>query len=206
MSSHKDHLSHAYDLTSVAETQKFYSDWAATYDAEILENGYATPERCAKVLAGFTPEQDLAVLDIGCGTGLSGKYLAQAGFTRIDGCDLNAEMLKVAETRGVYDKLWQSTLEDPFPFEDGTYDAITAVGVISIGGAPADLLYAMLKKLNSGGLAVFSFNDHTLDVPEYKCAMMAHTDCGAFELLFKEHGAHLPGKGIKSTVYVMRKR
>ncbi len=206
MSTHKDHLSRAYDLISVDETQKFYSDWAATYDAEILANGYATPERCAKALAGFTPEQDLAVLDIGCGTGLSGKYLASAGFTRIDGCDLNAEMLKVAETRGVYDTLWQSTLKDPFPFEDGTYDAITAIGVIGVGGAPADLLYAMLKKLNSGGLAVFSFNDHTLEVPDFQCAIMAHTDCGAFELLFKEHGPHLPGKGMDSTVYVMRKR
>ncbi|MEK6204583.1 MAG: methyltransferase type 11, partial [Amylibacter sp.] len=79
MSTHKDHLSRAYDLSSVDETQKFYSDWAATYDAEILENGYATPERCAKALAGFAPEQDFAVLDIGCGTGLSGKYLAAAG-------------------------------------------------------------------------------------------------------------------------------
>jgi predicted TPR repeat methyltransferase len=206
MTSHKYHLSHAYDLTSVAETQKFYTNWAATYDAEILENGYATPERCAKALAGFTPEQDLAILDIGCGTGLSGKYLAKAGFTRIDGCDLNAEMLKVAKTRGVYDRLWHSCVDDPFPFEDGTYDAITAVGVISVGGAPADLLYAMLKKLNSGGFAVFSFNDHTLNVAEYKCAVMAHTDCGAFELLLKEHGPHLPGKDMKSTVYVMRKR
>jgi predicted TPR repeat methyltransferase len=206
MSTHKDHLSRAYDLSSVDETQKFYSDWAATYDAEILENGYATPERCAKALAGFAPEQDFAVLDIGCGTGLSGKYLAAAGFTRIDGCDLNAEMLKVAETRGVYDNLWQSTLKDPFPFEDGTYDAITAMGVIGVGGAPANLLYAMLSKLNSGGFAVFSFNDHTLEVPDYQCAIMAHTDCGAFELLIKEHGPHLPGKDMESTIYVMRKR
>ncbi len=206
MSSHKDHLSRAYKLTDVDETQIFYSDWAATYDAEVTANGYATPERCAKALAGFTPEQDLAILDIGCGTGLSGKYLAAAGFSRIDGCDLNAEMLKVAETRKVYDRLWQSNLDDPFPFEDGTYDAITAVGVISVGAAPADFLYAMLKKLDSGGLAVFSFNDHTLEVPEYQCAVMAHTDCGAFELLFKEHGNHLPGKGMKSTIYVMRKR
>lgn len=206
MSNHKDHLSRAYGLETVKDTQKFYSDWATTYDAEVMANGYATPERCAKALAGFTPEQDLAILDIGCGTGLSGKHLADSGFTRIDGCDINPEMLKVAKTRGVYDRLWQSSIKNPFPFEDGTYDAITAVGVISVGGAPADLLYALLKKLKSGGLAVFSFNDHTFKAPEYECAIMAHTDCGAFELLFKEHGPHLPGKGIESTVYVMRKR
>ncbi len=206
MSDHKNHLSRAYGLGNVTDTQAFYTDWAATYDAEVQENGYATPERCAKALAGFTPEQDLAILDIGCGTGLSGKHLADAGFTRIDGCDINPEMLKVAETRNVYDCLWQSSTDNPFPFKDGTYDVITAIGVISIGAAPIDLLYALLKKLNSGGMAVFSFNDHTLAVPEYECAVMNHTDCGAFELLFKEHGPHLPGKGMKSNVYVMRKR
>lgn len=206
MSDHKDHLSRAYGLETTADTQKFYSDWAKTYDAEVLENGYATPERCAKALAGFTPEQDLAILDIGCGTGLSGKYLAEAGFTRIDGCEINPDMLEIAKTRNVYDHLWQSTVKDPFPFEDGTYDAVCAIGVIGTGGAPVTLLYAALKKLQSGGLAVFSFNDHTLQDPDFECCVMNHTDCGAFQLLFKEHGAHLPGKGMNATVYVMRKQ
>lgn len=206
MSDHKDHLSRACGLENVTDTQAFYTDWAATYDAEVLENGYVTPERCAKALAGFTPEQDLALLDIGCGTGLSGKHLANAGFTRIDGCDINPQMLKVAKTRNVYDRLWQFSIDDPFPFQDGTYDAITASGLINIGAAPIDLLYALLKKLKSGGIAVFSFNDQSLEVPEYECAVMNHIDCGAFELLFKEYGPHLPGKGMKSTVYVMRKR
>lgn len=206
MSDHKDHLARAYKLETVAETQDFYTEWAATYDAEVMANGYATPARCASALAGFTPEQDLAILDIGCGTGLSGKHLAEAGFTRIDGCDLNAEMLEVAKTRNVYDRLWQSTLKDPFPFEDGTYDAITAIGVIGPGAAPVDLLYGLLKKLKSGGFTVFSLNDTALADPQYECCVMSYTDCGAFELLFKEYGDHLPGHGLKSNIYVMRKR
>ncbi len=206
MNKHKDHLSRAYDLKSVTDTQKFYSDWARTYDAEVLENGYATPERCAKALAGFTPDQDLAILDVGCGTGLSGKFLSEAGFTRIDGCELNPEMLEVAKTRNVYNRLWQSTVENPFPFEDGAYDAITAIGVIGTGGAPVTLLYDMLSKLQSGGFAVFSFNDHTLKDPAFECCVSNHTDCGTFQLLFKEHGPHLPGTGMESTVYVMRKQ
>lgn len=206
MTDHKDHLSRAYQLDGFKDTQEFYSDWAATYDAEVLANGYATPERCAKALSGFTPEQDLALLDVGCGTGLSGKYLAAAGFTRIDGCDINPEMLKVAETRGVYDKLWLSNVKNPFPFKDGTYDAITAIGVIGAGAAPADLLFEICKKLKSGGFMVLSLNDHALADPAYEGSIMNHTDCGTYELLFKEHGPHLPGQNIKSNVYVMRKR
>lgn len=206
MSEHKNHLSRAYGQRTATETQTFYSDWAATYDAEVLENGYATPKRCATALAGFTPDKDLAILDIGCGTGLSGKHLSEVGFTRIDGCDLNSEMLKAAKTRNIYDKLTQVTPDNPFPFESGAYDAISAVGVIGMGAAPVELLYTLFQNLESGGMAVFSFNDHTLADPAFECCVMNHMDCGAFELLFKEHGPHLPGQNIKSTVYVMRKR
>ena len=64
----------------------------------------------------------------------------------------------------------------------------------------------MLKRLNSGGLAVFSFNDHALEDPMYVAALSNHLDSGQYELLFKEHGDHLPGQDMKSTVYVVRKR
>ncbi len=206
MNTHKDHLSRAYGLEKVKDTQDFYSDWAATYDAEIQENGYATPLRCAKALAGFTPDQDLLVLDIGCGTGLSGQVLAETGFTRIEGCDINPDMLEIAKSRNIYDNIWLEDVRKPMNFEDGLYDAITAVGSIGIGAAPVETLYKMLAKLKSGGMAVFSFNDHTLEDRTFEAALANHLDCGAYELMFKEHGDHLPGKGIKSTVYVVRRR
>ena len=75
MTKHKNHLNHSYQLDSVDATQEFYSDWAVTYDAEIIDNGYASPQRCADALALFTEDKRLKLLDIGCGTGLSGKIL-----------------------------------------------------------------------------------------------------------------------------------
>ncbi len=206
MNTHKDHLSRAYELNKTKETQEFYSDWAVTYDAEVLENGYATPLRCAKALAGFTPEQDLSILDIGCGTGLSGEMLAKTGFTRIDGCDVNPEMLEIAKKRGVYDDTWQENIRKPLDFETGRYDAITAIGVIGVGAAPVNLLYTLFSRLDSGGLAVLSLNDHSLQDPSYEAALSNHLDCGQYQLLFKEYGDHLPGQDMKSTVYVVRKQ
>ena len=97
MTNHKNHLSQSYNLDSVADTQTYYSDWAATYDAEIIANGYATPQRCADALASVTPNKNLNVLDIGCGTGISGKKLSEVGLNSIDGCDINPEMLKIAK-------------------------------------------------------------------------------------------------------------
>ena len=86
-------LESAYDLPDRQATAGFYGDWAATYDDEIAGNGYATPARCAAALAGRAASREAPVLDIGCGTGLSGLALRAAGFTTIDGTDFSAEML-----------------------------------------------------------------------------------------------------------------
>jgi len=205
MTSHKNHLGQSYKLDSVADTQTYYSDWAATYDAEIIANGYATPQRCADALANVVVNKNLNILDIGCGTGISGRILNETGFTSIDGCDINPEMLKIADSRNIYQQLWLSDPENPFPFAVGKYDAITAVGVIGAGAAPLIVFHQAISKLVSGGLFVFSFNDHTLEDPSYESAITSEIENKSFELLFKEYGPHLPGREIQSNVYVLRK-
>ena len=99
----KSFLSNAYTLGGPEAVTEFYQDWAASYDAEIEQNGYATPRRCAKALGALASDLDAPVLDLGCGTGLSGLALRAAGFTCIDGVDVSAAMLEQARSReGVY--------------------------------------------------------------------------------------------------------
>ncbi len=205
MTNHKNHLNNSYQLDSVADTQDYYTDWAATYDAEVIANGYVTPQRCADALASVAAKKSLSILDIGCGTGLSGKIISETGFTNIDGCDINPEMLEVAKTRKLYQQLWLSDPENPFPFTTGKYDAITAVGVIGAGAAPLGLFHQAISKLASGGLFVFSFNDHTLEDSSYEAAVNDEIENKNFELLFKEYGPHLPGREMQSNVYVLRR-
>ena len=52
----------------VEETMKIYADWAADYDADVTNAGYATPDRVAAALKQFLP-LNARVLDFGCGTG-----------------------------------------------------------------------------------------------------------------------------------------
>lgn len=195
-------LSKVYDLATPQETRALYDRWATSYDDEITQNGYATPARIAEALARHLPDRSARVLDFGCGTGLSGRALQAAGFDRIDGCDLSADMLKQAEACGIYETLWQVEDGDAIP---GGYAAITATGVIGVGAAPASVYDLILAALPPGGLCALSFNDHALADPAFDGKLRARIADGGTRLLFQEYGPHLPGIDLKSNVYVVEK-
>lgn len=197
-------LKRVYDLQSQEQTDAYYTAWAATYDDEVTGQGYRTPWRCAEALASFVPN-DAPVLDIGCGTGISGAALAAAGFTNLSGQDVNAEMLDRARDRGIYRETWVADTATPFPFAPGAYAAFAAIGVIGIGAAPVSLLSEALSALAPGGHIVFSYNDHALKVPEFPQAVEDAVTSGVAEQVFSEYGTHFEGLGSSSNVYVLRR-
>ncbi len=201
----EEYLRSVYDLETQEETDAYYSAWAATYDEEVTRQGYRSPQRCAEALARFVPP-DTPVLDIGCGTGLSGTALAAAGFTDISGQDVNAEMLERARATGIYRELRITDPADPFPFEPGEYGAMAAIGVIGVGAAPPSLLPRALAALAPGGHIVFSYNDRVLDLPEYVQVVDDALTSGVAEQLFCERGPHFEGLGSTSDIYVLRRR
>ncbi|MEM9013261.1 MAG: methyltransferase domain-containing protein [Pseudomonadota bacterium] len=202
----KKFLDQVYDIEDAAEMGAFYDKWAASYDDEVGANGYATPPRCAEALAAFAEDKAAPLLDIGCGTGLSGLAFRAAGFETIDGLDLSAEMLAAARARaGVYNSLTQVTLDDPLPFPAESYANIAAVGVLNPGHAPAETMGDALALLPRGGHFVFSLNDHALEDGSYEYQLRELCDAGLVFLMHSEYGAHLPKIGLKSRVYVLRK-
>ncbi len=194
-----------YDLETPEQTEAHYQKWAATYEAEVAEQGYATPDRVAQALWSKMPEPLTPVLDYGCGTGLSGVALRKAGFEVIDGMDPTENMLKVARDKAVYRDLKSFEITEPAPLTPDTYAAITAIGVIGSGAAPPETLDMLMHALPKGGKLAFSFNDHTLADHSYTSRLNDWIDMGAARLLFREHGPHLPGLGMKSDVYVLEK-
>ena len=198
----KKFLDQVYDLSTPDETRALYDDWADSYDAEVAGNGYVTPGRVAEALARHMPRHDLPVLDFGCGTGLSGAALTQVGFSMLEGADLSADMLKRAEARGIYRKLWQ--VEPGAAIPQG-HSAIVATGVIGVGAAPVEVFDTIMQALATGGLFALSYNDHALADPVFEGKLRGYTDTGKARLLFQEYGPHLPGIDLKSNVYVLEK-
>ncbi len=198
-------LDKVYDLSGIGRTRDPYDAWAGGYDAEPDETNYPTPGRCAAALARFTTDYSAPILDFGCGTGICGTALAQAGFRTIDGADLSADLLKAAEARRVYRSLKQIDGQEGPVARRGEYSAIAAIGVIGTPAAPRTTFDRLMKSLAPGGRLVLSLNDLALQDPAHEGRISEWIDCGGGRLLFKRHGDHLPGIGMKSTVYVIER-
>lgn len=198
-------LNKSYGKSTAASVRAHYDEWAASYNKEITENGYATPGRCAAALAECVDDFTAPILDFGCGTGLSGLALKLAGFEVIDGHDISADMLRRADVTGTYRKLDVIEPNADLPNPKGTYANIAAIGVIGAGAAPISVFHLLMQALPKDGKLVFSLNDHALADPTNEGAICEWTDMGAARLLFKEYGDHLPGINMKSNVYVIEK-
>ncbi|AXI54706.1 methyltransferase type 11 [Sulfitobacter sp. JL08] len=198
-------LSKAYSTREADGVRRLYDDWAATYEAEISENGYATPGRCAAALAQYVTDKAAPVLDFGCGTGLSGLALKLAGFETIDGVDVSPDMLDRAREKNIYRTLTAIDADDDLPAAPGQYNAIAAIGVIGASAAPASSIDDLMHALDPGGFFVLSLNDHALADRIYEAKLCEWIDCGAAHLLFRENGPHLPGINMNANVYVIEK-
>src|SRR5258706_14554183 len=92
--------------TSDRAIQQIYKGFAASYEVRMLEDlKYQGPERLSEGISSVIGESaGLAVLDLGCGSGLAGTRLKSwAG--QMTGVDLAPEMIALAGQRNIYDRL-----------------------------------------------------------------------------------------------------
>ncbi len=202
----KRFLDNVYGLEKRGATKNFYRDWAATYDDEVVGEGYITPQRCAESLFRLSADTTQPVLDLGCGTGLGGVALRNAGFRVIDGTDFSEDMLEIARARNIYRRTFGHDLSEPLPLPPGGISNAMAAGVIGPGHAPPEAIDHAINALAPGGVLVFSLNDHARKKPAFEGRVHAWVDCGAAELAHREIGPHLPGIGLEAMVYALRKR
>ena len=142
-------VTEAYQLEDEASMLEFYRKWAEDYDRQMLQGlGYLSPTKIAELLARHLDDRDSAVLDIGCGTGLTSVYLADQGFNNIDGIDLSQDMIRVAAQRGIYRELLVGDLNHPLDRDRAMYDAVISSGTFThghVGPEPMDEIFRVLK-------------------------------------------------------------
>ena len=133
-----------------------YDAWATTYDQDVRDLGYRTPQHVADVVGHHIEDRGAHLLDVGAGTGLLGEALYQRGFRHLMGMDASHGMLTQAARKGIYRLLCRMMLGAPLGFPNRSFDGLVAAGVFSSGHVPPAALMTFDRIVRHGGWVVFS--------------------------------------------------
>ena len=196
----------AYSLQNTEETREMYDRWAKVYDRDLGDGEYQQPIRCAQALASQMEQKNISILDVGCGTGLSGLALKQIGYEKIDGCDLSDGMLEKAAELNIYNRLFSCNLnEPPIDARDEEYDALTAVGVFSFGHIMPDAVDELLRVIRKQGTIIIGLNDHYYFEGSLTTKLEELEKADKISIISQEHGEHIPGNDLKGWVITLKK-
>jgi predicted TPR repeat methyltransferase len=141
--------------------QHIYRNFAASYEERMLEDlKYAGPQRMIEAVDRVIGASDgmrggLAVLDLGCGSGLTGLSVRPRA-AHLTGIDLSPEMVELARARGLYDALEVGEITAWLAGGDGAFDLVVSTDVIIYFGDLTGIAAAVARRLKPGGLFAFS--------------------------------------------------
>ena len=151
-------LARNYADLATDDQRVVYRLWADSYVRVLIEVlGYVAPQEAVNAFIRRVPDRTAPVLDMGCGTGLAGKLLDQAGYDHIDGIDLSPEMLEKAAALNVYRQLWEGDLTAVIDVQP-IYQALICVGVFSHKPDQPFLIPKLLDCVLPGGLVMATVN------------------------------------------------
>ena len=136
-----------------------YDGWAKSYNDDLLnEYGYSAHKIASSALSDIVTDRQASIIDVGCGTGLVGLELVEAGFANVDGIDISKNMLAEADETGIYRKLiWQDVEKDAV-IADGAYDAVISVGSFGIGHMGPQAFGDLVRMASPGSPVVIFMN------------------------------------------------
>lgn len=147
----------APDRAPDAYVATLFDQNAEQFDDMLVEQlGYAVPMLVRERLEAIAPGPYPRLLDLGCGTGLTGVSLND-WCPHITGVDLSEGMLDEAYERGVYDDLYVAeAVEFLEATDDPPWDMITATDVLPYIGGLERFFAGARQRLVPGGLLVVS--------------------------------------------------
>jgi SAM-dependent methyltransferase len=119
-------------------------DWS-DYNEPMCTPFYAAVLDATEVGPGTT------ILDVGCGGGFAMLLAAKRGAT-VSGIDATPALLDIARERVTDAALAIGDLEDPLPFDAGTFDVVTAFNSVQYAADPVAAFKNMSNASRPGGL------------------------------------------------------
>ncbi|NTZ90932.1 methyltransferase domain-containing protein [Agrobacterium tumefaciens] len=145
-----------------AYVETLFDQHAEAFEDILVEQlGYAVPMMVRQRLQTLNLGPFKRLLDLGCGTGLTGEALRDMA-EDITGIDISENMVELAHEKDLYETLYVAEAEDFLEDnDDEPFDIITATDVLPYLGALEPLFFGAAENLNAGGLLIFS--SETLD-------------------------------------------
>lgn len=141
------------DRAPLGYIQQLFDDYAEKFDTELLTAlNYQTHYQLKKLLDPTC--SSLHVLDLGCGTGLSGQAFKDIA-KELVGVDISNRMLLEAEKKNIYDQLFQMPIEQILTLKK-TFDLILACDVLMYCGDLMPIFRLVDEVMKPQGYFLFS--------------------------------------------------
>ena len=157
--------------------EQLFDQYAERFDSHLVGVlSYSVPEKLAGLLRPYSDPigEKWVILDLGCGTGLSGAAIASCS-RKLVGVDLSAKMLEKARDRNLYHRLERLDLLTMMQGEAASsYDVVFAADVFVYLGKLDELVNHARRLLRPGGLFAFSVEsleallDDAAAAPDYQ--------------------------------------
>jgi predicted TPR repeat methyltransferase len=134
-----------------------FDQFSADYDQRMIgQLAYAAPQILLELAGMVMPgRKELAVLDLGCGTGLAGSVFKPLA-SRLDGVDLSPAMIEKARLRNIYAHLEVADLETALCAPGPQYDLILAADTLVYLGDLKPVFEAAHARLRPDGYFLFT--------------------------------------------------
>ena len=199
-------VNEAYALNDTDQVVEFYSKWADDYDYQMLDElGYISPTTIAQLLIDRLPQKDTRVFDIGCGTGLIGRFLHRQGYTQIDGIDLSPDMVRIAQDRNIYRQVMVADLNQPLVIADDTYGAAISSGTFTHGHVGPEPLEEIFRILSPGGILACTVHRDLWQTEGFESKFNSLIEAGLIECLSLEEGRFYQKGAIEGWFCLYRK-
>ena len=181
----KIELEDAFSSKTPQDNIRLYENWAETYESDfVAAKGYVYHKRVVEQMREHITSIHGAMLDVGCGTGIVGIALQQAGFDTIDGIDISPAMLAESrkkttpDGRPVYRNLIEADLTKHVDASSGSYAGIISAGTFTHGHLGPETLDQLWRLARPGARCVVGINSRHYDLMGFGEKIAADSSSG----------------------------
>ena len=157
---------HKKSMDENIDKRLVYDNWASSYDTYVKSLNYTGPKEIVNKLITYLENTNgkQNILDFGCGTGLVGEELIKHNFNiLLDGIDVSDKMIEIAESKKIYNNIYNINLHIEDFDKDTKYNFIVSSGVFLEGHVNFNVIDKLHNILEKDGVILVTIRNSYKD-------------------------------------------